>query len=435
MGCSVSKVITPNDGRGILHLGLTRLAHDHPYHAEVLNRWALVADRSVETVGVGVRDHRLVLFYNPEFIADLAVNELAAVLQHAVNHVILGHIDADPADFPDRQARVMAEEVTANEFVAGSLPGHPILLADYPSLQPLESTRERYDRLAGMGGAGTKIRAGGAQKAPDLGQNPASGAPISCRDCTKKALEGTESRPPKPLDDHSRWPGSEAPLSTGAVIRATLANAWKALRSTDREHIAQALRRSVEGRCFGDGAGPDVEEVPEGGPAQLDWRWMLRAFAQRLGEPGPVLNWPSRRAPSLVGVVPGRRRRARRARVLAAIDTSGSVGPELLALIADELAELGRRHEVVVVECDEAVQAVYPFQGRLGAVHGRGGTDFRPVLDPVFLRKHCPKVIVYFTDGCGPAPPSPPPVPLLWCLTPDGQRPTGYGEVVSLANR
>ena len=37
----MSKVIRPTDRRGILHLGLTRLAHTHPYHAEVLNRWVI----------------------------------------------------------------------------------------------------------------------------------------------------------------------------------------------------------------------------------------------------------------------------------------------------------------------------------------------------------------------------------------------------------
>src|SRR5262249_26873991 len=68
-----------------------------------------------------------------------------------------------------------------------------------------------------------------------------------------------------------------------------------------------------------------------------------------------------------------------------------------------------------------------PFQARLGAVRGRGGTDFRPVLDPAFWRKHRPAVIAYFTDGCGPAPPAPPPCPLLWCLTPGGHRPADSG--------
>jgi hypothetical protein len=414
---------------------LRRLAHTHPYHVEVLDRWALVADHSVKTAAVGVRDHRLALFYNPEFFADLSADELAAVLQHEVNHVILGHVAADPADFPDAHARVIAQEVTANEFVTGPLPGRPMVLADYPSLRPLESTRTRYDQLAGRSIAGRKTRARGAQKAAGGTRDPASGAPIPLHGCTKNALPGTESQAetPEPLDDHSRWSSSQGLFATGAVVRTTLAEAWKATKAVDRERLPPALRESVGRLCRGDGAGGRVEDLPEGGPAQLDWRRVLRAFARRPGEPCPVLNWPSRRAPSLVGVVPGRRRRAGRARVLAAIDTSGSVGPGLLGLIADELVELGRRHEVVVVECDAAVQAVYHFSGRLTAVRGRGGTDFRQVLNPAFWRKYSPGVIVYFTDGRGPAPPDPPACPLLWCLTPGGRRPAGYGLVVTLA--
>src|SRR5262249_11122327 len=93
---------------------------------------------------------------------------------------------------------------------------------------------------------------------------------------------------------------------------------------------------------------------------------------------------------------------------------------------------LGRWHDVVVAECDAAVHAVYPFRGRLAAVRGRGGTDFRPVLDPEFHRRHRPDVIVYFTDGRGPAPPAPPGWPVLWCLAAGGRRPDNYGLVALL---
>lgn len=36
------------------------------------------------------------------------------------------HVFADPAEFPNRWARVVAEEVSTNEWVLGPLPGHPV---------------------------------------------------------------------------------------------------------------------------------------------------------------------------------------------------------------------------------------------------------------------------------------------------------------------
>src|SRR5262245_35507113 len=106
----MSRVNAPNDCRGILRLGMDRLAHTHPYHAEVLARWVPVADGSVGTAAVGLRDYRLILYYDPAFIAGLPLDELAAVLAHVTNHVILGHVCADPEDYPDGRARVVAQE-------------------------------------------------------------------------------------------------------------------------------------------------------------------------------------------------------------------------------------------------------------------------------------------------------------------------------------
>ena len=42
--------------------------------------------------------------------------------------------------------------------------------------------------------------------------------------------------------------------------------------------------------------------------------------------------------------------------------------------------------------------------------------------------------MVYFTDGFGPAPAEPPPVPVVWCLVPCGQPPAPWGRVSGLTN-
>jgi predicted metal-dependent peptidase len=119
--------------------------------------------------------------------------------------------------------------------------------------------------------------------------------------------------------------------------------------------------------------------------------------------------------------------------VLAVIDTSASITPELLTAIDGELARLARRHEVTVVECDVRVQAVYPYRP-LGPVqaHGRGGTDLKPPLEAAFLRRLRPDIVIYLTDGYGPAPDRPPRVPVIWCLTPGGQRPASWGRQVRM---
>ena len=120
--------------------------------------------------------------------------------------------------------------------------------------------------------------------------------------------------------------------------------------------------------------------------------------------------------------------------VVAVVDTSGSMSDPVLEAVAGELRHLGRHHPVHVVECDCVVHRTYRFRGRLAEVEGRGGTDFRPPLERSFLQRLRPKpaVVIVFTDGCGPAPVKSPAVPVIWCLTPDGQPPVVWGRVVEM---
>jgi predicted metal-dependent peptidase len=86
---------------------------------------------------------------------------------------------------------------------------------------------------------------------------------------------------------------------------------------------------------------------------------------------------------------------------------------------------------VVLVECNSAINAVYDYRP-LTVVHGRGGTDFRPPLARLFLRQQRVDLVIYFTDGYGPAPENPPRIPVIWCLTEDGERPAPWGKVVQM---
>src|SRR5262249_14779984 len=134
----------------------------------------------------------------------------------------------------------------------------------------------------------------------------------------------------------------------------------------------------------------------------------------------------------LLGVVPGQGRRATKPKVLAVVDTSGSIDADDLASISGELQRLARHTQVIVVECDVRIHRVYPYRRSLECVRGRGGTDLRPPFEREFLRKHRADLLIYFTDGYGPAPEQRPGVPVVWCLSGDGKRPAAWGRVVQM---
>ena len=192
------------------------------------------------------------------------------------------------------------------------------------------------------------------------------------------------------------------------------------------DKVPENLRSAIPSILPGDSPGSEEYELQHDGRGQLDWRQLLRRYVGQVVEVRPTYSRPSRRFPDWVGVIPGRRRQSDRPKIMAVIDTSGSITPKLLELIDGELARLGRDYVVTVVECDTQIHTVYEYKP-LTSVTGRGGTDLRPPFAKDFLRKHHPDIVVYFTDGYGPAPERSPAVPVVWCLVPDGDAPSYVG--------
>ena len=370
-------------------LAIDRLASEQPFHASILSRWKLVQDSSVSTMGVGFQGGRLILYFSPEFVERITLDELVGVVQHECNHVLLGHIFHDAPPHENRRARVVAEECSANEWVSHSLPCNPILLSHYPDLPENEDTETRYDRLAAL--------------LPD----------------TKTTT----------LDDHNKW--SEI-LSNGqlskAVVTVVLAQAWGSLTPEQKAKVAlpPSIQKAVEEAVKTSGS-----SVIGTGSSSVAWQQVLRRYVGRSLSRRLVFTRPPRRFPAMTGIIAGRGRSQSKPKIMAVIDTSGSMSSKTLADISAELAVMSRTHEVLVVECDREIHSVYPYRP-IHNVQGRGGTDFRPPLASDFQRQHRPDLVVYFTDGYGKAPCEPPRVPVIWCLTMRGKQPCGWGKMVRI---
>jgi predicted metal-dependent peptidase len=308
---------------------------------------------------------RIHLRYNPRFVLGLKKEELDGVVHHEINHVVLGHLDADPNEFPHRRARLIAEEVTANEFVPEPLPGEPLLLDQFPFLPPHEDTQQRYERLV-------------MELPPDdqQGQGVAT------------------------LDDHSQWPNSPAADPMMALLHS--------------------LRYGIRAEDL---------QLHGGKQALIPWRRVIRRHVRTRLERKAVYHRPPRRFPELLGVSPGIMLRQQRPHVLAAVDTSRSMDAPTLAQINAELEAIHRDHNLTVTECDQRIHATYAYRQPIQSVRGRGNTDFRPVFEASFLGRINSELVIYFTDGKGRVPSRAPAIPVIWCLTAAGQKPTKWGHV------
>lgn len=197
-----------------------------------------------------------------------------------------------------------------------------------------------------------------------------------------------------------------------------------------RRRVAEAIKDAVE-KSRGTvpaGLARWADEVLQ--PPRVDWRTKLAQVARTAVafRPGAVdfrYHRPSRRQgaiglgigkpvlPAMIQPVP---------RVGIAVDTSGSMSSRDLTIAVEEsagiLGALGA--DVDFIACDASVGAVKRVRTPrelAESLVGGGGTDFAPVFDAVEKLRPRPEVLVYITDGCGPAPLKPPPgLRTIWVL-------------------
>lgn len=177
-------------------------------------------------------------------------------------------------------------------------------------------------------------------------------------------------------------------------------------------------------------------EITHLSPSQIDWRSYLwrflvqtptdfEAFDRRFIAEGLYLETLSGSA----------------VRVAIAVDTSGSVGRQEMALFLGEVRGILDAYPHLVASLyyiDAACHGPYELtaQTELPTPVGGGGTDFRPFFQAVLdtpSDQH-PHLCIYLTDGKGTFPPTPPQYPVLWVLSPGGisLQDVPFGETVRL---
>lgn len=184
-------------------------------------------------------------------------------------------------------------------------------------------------------------------------------------------------------------------------------------------------------------------------PARVAWQTLLgrrvrSAVAHRAGQGDYTRLRPSRRQAAFMDW-PGEEPRLLatcrpQVEVAVVMDTSGSIDDEQAALILSEvqgvLSALGGAR-VTFLSADAAVSGrvrTHSLRTIKEHVRGGGGTDFRPALAELATEtRPRPSVVVYATDGYGPAPEEPPRgMDVIWLLTPDGRPPCDWGQVVEM---
>lgn len=424
--------MTADIAAGRLHLGMQRFLAAYPMLGGVVAAWT-VTPGSTTTMAIGFSGLEFRLYYDPEFVTSITLDELMGVLHHEARHIVFGHVFMKEADFPDADALLIATEVTVNEGIPEPLPGEPITLALFSKLPPDETTVERYRRLASASHPTNKPRSSNGSGAG--GKSSGSSEGDGAHGCVTSNNPRTDMRSPRrspgnPVDDHGHWGEiSQHHAIAELALQTVLGQVLKSLTTVS----------SYERSCLLQGPGRGLDPGNEltvlsgtGVAPTISWQQVLRTYVGRVRQSDFTYMRAPRRMSHLLGIVPGTRRRARRPRLQVVIDTSGSIKDQHLEDIAAELTVLSRANEVIVVECDTRIQRVYRFVGRIDHVCGRGGTSFIPPLERVFLQKTQANLVVFFTDLDGGFPERPPQVPVIWVVVKGRSRTAPWGRVIPM---
>jgi len=365
-----------------------RLLESEPFFASLSRRINKKLSRAVPTAGVRVTDDgQFEMVYNPEFFEGLTQKERSGVLKHEFYHLIFEHVTGRlPSEGMSKMWNI-ATDLAINSHLMDELPEQGC----FPSREPFEDypvgqSAEFYYKMLqederfqpkdddGEGGDGDGQGQGG--------QGGGQGLPDS-------------------LDDHSGW-GGESDLDEETK---------QAMRDVAKERLKQAMKDAVDevnsnGRGWGTIGAETRKAIQDFITPKIDWRKVLRYFiktSQRSNKRSTV-----RRINKRFPYIHSGKKVTRQAKIAVAIDQSGSVSDQMLALFFSELTGLSKLAEFTIVPFDTEVNEDKVWVWKKGKKQTWervlcGGTDFNAPTDYVNKRGDFDGLII-LTDLEAPKP-------------------------------
>jgi len=383
----------------------------------------------------------MVLYIDPVWFVSLPVEQRGAVIMHECGHIIRGMQRLERLSDPNLAN--IAGDIPNNDDLKAAvwqLPEWAIYSSTYgfPAGLPLEQYYEllqkKQQQMQGQPGPGKGSDKGDKKKDGKGQPGEASGAPgqgkVTAGKCGSCAGNGD----------------SELEIEIDKIYGRSEADKQRIIKKAAAE-IQEAISKGGKQAGTMPGMFKELLEFTKETKAIIDWRsrlaHMIRKATGRIvsGRTDYSLKRPSKRSMSRLIPRPGL---ITRAPIVAMVeDTSGSMDSEQLKAGRVEACGIFQQlglDQAWWISADAQVAGIK--QVRLKDIKrypvlGRGGTDFRPAIEAAAKLKPFPNILVYFTDGYGPAPAAPPKgMTVIWCLVPGGMsmRPAPWGELVVISN-
>jgi len=330
-------------------------------------------DKRVPTAGVSKNGVNFQLTINEDFWNSLSDNHKRGLLKHELLHIGFFHIQCQD-EFQNKKVANIAMDIEINQYIdAEDLPEGGCTLESFAeyNLPPKAGCREYYKLL---------------MQAKEQEEQSGSGGKISDMagmDDGEQHSSGTN------VPDHGTWKDFE-----------DLSEAEKKLLESQTAHILKEIADSVEksrGTIPGEFKGI-LERLRHVEPPKFDWRSYVRRFA---GGAKEVFTKKLRRKDNKrFEENPGLKIKNKR-HLLVAIDTSGSVSDKEVKEFLNEIHHIHKTgSEVTILQCDTVIRSIEKYKPNEDiTLHGRGGTNFDPVLEYYNENQRKYTCLFYLTDG------------------------------------
>ena len=337
-------------------------------------------DERVPTAGVGLNKINMQLLINTDFWNSLEPRQHMGLLKHELLHIAFNHLTSFSHLMKvNPEIANIAMDIEINQYIDKEmLPPNPQLPEAYPelNLDLKQGTFYYYEKL--------------------LEEQEKNNAIIQA---LVQAMQNGD---------------TECTLPNGNTVQLPKHD-WKELEELDEstkklvenqtKHILNQVAEQVEkSRSTVPGEMKDLlKKLNHLEPAKFDWKGYIRRFH---GKSIKIYTKKSRRKfNKRLPDFPGLKIKQQK-HILLGIDTSGSVSKNELKEFLNEIYHMAKTGcEVTIAQCDTAISHIGTFNPKEDLeIHGRGGTDFQPVIDYYNEHQNKYSCLMYLTDGEAPVP-------------------------------
>jgi predicted metal-dependent peptidase len=402
----------------------TRLILDKPFLGALALRLPLIA-ADPKWCATSVTDARS-LYYNPDYIDKLSLEQTQFVLAREALHCALSH-------FARRQHRIKSCWDIACEYSI-----NPVLVKDGLTPPPATIVIDAYEGMTAEEIYPYIVEDSDDPKEENAQSGPDSNPDNSGSQQGQEQRKGGDGNTPQHNEPQSGGDSDSEPeeelegISGAAQPNPLSASELEALSTQWQQRMAGAALQAQQAGKLGGALARLVGELLQ---PKLPWRMLLARYMTQVARDDYSYARPSRREGEMI--MPSLR--SSQANITVVLDTSGSVSNtelhEFLAEINTLKAQL--RASITLHACDTALSPKGPWifeaweEFKLPQeFHGGGGTDFRPIFDWIKSQASSPDMLLYFTDALGEFPRMEPHYPVIWLVK--GKATVPWGQRIQL---